>query len=69
MTYITSLISGVGIFCFGTGLSFYHGFMGLYDPHPVESLNWVINTSIPDIGLANKHLAFKGFIFATRFSF
>jgi zinc transporter 9 len=41
MTYITSLISGVGIFCFGTGLSFYHGFMGLYDPHPIESLNWV----------------------------
>lgn len=41
MTYITSLISGVGIFCFGTGLSWYHGITGLFDPHPVESLSWV----------------------------
>ena len=41
MTYITSLISGVGIFCFGTGLSWYHGITGLYEPHHVESLTWV----------------------------
>ena len=41
MTYITSLISGVGIFCIGTGVSFYHGFMGLYDPQPITSLYWV----------------------------
>lgn len=39
MTYITSLISGVGIFCFGTGLSWYHGIMGIIDPHPIESLS------------------------------
>ncbi|CAF0711664.1 unnamed protein product [Brachionus calyciflorus] len=42
MTYITSLISGVGIFCFGTGLSWYHGITGLFDPHPVESLSWAL---------------------------
>jgi zinc transporter 9 len=42
MTYITSLISGVGIFCFGTGLSWYHGVMGLMDPHPIESLPWAL---------------------------
>lgn len=42
MTYITSLISGVGIFCFGTGLSWYHGITCLLDPHPIESLSWVL---------------------------
>lgn len=29
MRYVSSLISGVGIFCVGTGLSFYHGITGL----------------------------------------
>jgi zinc transporter 9 len=42
MTYITSLISGVGIFCFGTGVSWYHGIMCFYDPQPIESLNWAL---------------------------
>jgi len=42
MTYITSLISGVGIFCFGTGLSWYHGIMGILNPHPVESITWAM---------------------------
>jgi zinc transporter 9 len=42
MTYITSLISGVGIFCFGTGLSWYHGFMAIIDPPPLESLSWAL---------------------------
>jgi zinc transporter 9 len=32
----------VGIFCFGCGLSFYHGINGLIDPHPVESLSWAL---------------------------
>jgi len=41
MTYITSLISGVGIFCFGTGISWYHGIHGLLYPHEVESMAWV----------------------------
>jgi len=39
---VSSLISGVGIFCVGAGLSFYHGITGLI--HPVvhgESLFWV----------------------------
>ena len=42
MTYITSLISGVGIFCFGTGLSWYHGIMAIITPAPLESLPWAL---------------------------
>ncbi|XP_037025097.1 zinc transporter 9-like isoform X3 [Bradysia coprophila] len=40
MKYVSSLISGVGIFCIGTGLSFYHGFMGLANPAPIEDFFW-----------------------------
>lgn len=40
MKYVSSLISGVGIFCMGTGLSFYHGIMGLVDPHPIDDFFW-----------------------------
>ncbi|XP_066429237.1 proton-coupled zinc antiporter SLC30A9, mitochondrial isoform X2 [Eleutherodactylus coqui] len=40
MRYIASLISGVGIFMMGSGLSWYHGIMGLLHPHPIESLLW-----------------------------
>ncbi|XP_065091694.1 proton-coupled zinc antiporter SLC30A9, mitochondrial [Ochlerotatus camptorhynchus] len=40
MKYVSSLISGVGIFCVGTGLSFYHGIMGLVDPHPLDDFFW-----------------------------
>ncbi|XP_070554265.1 proton-coupled zinc antiporter SLC30A9, mitochondrial-like isoform X2 [Ptychodera flava] len=40
MLYVSSLISGVGIFCLGAGLSFYHGITGLLDPHPIGSLFW-----------------------------
>ncbi|NXE13942.1 ZNT9 protein, partial [Lophotis ruficrista] len=40
MRYIASLISGVGIFMMGAGLSWYHGVMGLLHPHPIESLLW-----------------------------
>ena len=40
MRYIASLISGVGIFCAGTGLSFYHGIHGLLNPEQMESLYW-----------------------------
>uniref|UniRef100_A0A7G3B7D4 Proton-coupled zinc antiporter SLC30A9, mitochondrial n=1 Tax=Lutzomyia longipalpis TaxID=7200 RepID=A0A7G3B7D4_LUTLO len=36
MKYVSSLISGVGIFCVGAGLSFYHGIMGLVHPEVVE---------------------------------
>ncbi|XP_053559985.1 zinc transporter 9 [Bombina bombina] len=40
MRYIASLISGVGIFMMGAGLSWYHGIMGLIHPQPIESLLW-----------------------------
>ncbi|XP_004419073.1 PREDICTED: zinc transporter 9 [Ceratotherium simum simum] len=40
MRYIVSLISGVGIFMMGAGLSWYHGIMGLLNPQPMESLLW-----------------------------
>ncbi|GFG35007.1 hypothetical protein Cfor_01110 [Coptotermes formosanus] len=40
MKYVASLISGVGIFCVGTGLSFYHGVTGLLSPMPTESFYW-----------------------------
>lgn len=41
MRYVASLISGVGIFCVGTGLSIYHGVLGLVDPAPLEDFYWV----------------------------
>lgn len=40
MRHVASLISGVGIFCFGTGLSLYHGIMGIFFPEVIESLYW-----------------------------
>lgn len=40
MKYVSSLISGVGIFCVGTGLSLYHGIHGILFPEPVESFYW-----------------------------
>ena len=38
--YIASLISGVGIFCVGSGLSVYHGVHGLMHPESMEPLYW-----------------------------
>jgi zinc transporter 9 len=43
MTYISSLISGVGIFCFGTGLAWYHGVSVLLHPQEVQSMFWVFS--------------------------
>lgn len=40
MRYVASLISGVGIFCVGSGLSVYHGVMGIVYPEMSESLYW-----------------------------
>ncbi|XP_039280594.1 zinc transporter 9 [Nilaparvata lugens] len=40
MKYVASLISGVGIFCVGTGLSLYHGITGLMNPEPMDSFYW-----------------------------
>lgn len=42
MKYVSSLISGVGIFCVGTGLSFYHGITGLMHPEPINDLTWAL---------------------------
>jgi len=36
--YVTALISGVGIFCVGAGLSVYHGITGLLSPHGMEGI-------------------------------
>ena len=33
MKYVTSLVSGVGIFCLGAGVSIWHGVSCLYAPH------------------------------------
>lgn len=41
MRYVSSLISGVGIFCVGSGLSFYHGVTGILDPQPLHDFYWV----------------------------
>uniref|UniRef100_A0A8C6JK99 Proton-coupled zinc antiporter SLC30A9, mitochondrial n=1 Tax=Melopsittacus undulatus TaxID=13146 RepID=A0A8C6JK99_MELUD len=46
MRYIASLISGVGIFMMGAGLSWYHGIIGLLNPHPIESLLWPLPLTI-----------------------
>ncbi|KAK2163153.1 hypothetical protein LSH36_84g00079 [Paralvinella palmiformis] len=39
---VSSLISGVGIFFLGTGLSVYHGLQGLLHPEQMESLFWAM---------------------------
>lgn len=41
MEFVTALISGVGIFCVGTGLSLYHGVQGLVGHAEVQDLTWV----------------------------
>ncbi|CAG0883825.1 unnamed protein product [Darwinula stevensoni] len=38
--YVASLISGVGIFCVGAGVSVYHGINGLIHPQEIHSLFW-----------------------------
>lgn len=55
MKYVASLISGVGIFCVGTGLSFYHGVTGLLNPTPTESFYWV-RLLDPEIIAVNFHV-------------
>ena len=39
MQYVTALISGVGLFCIGAGLSAYHGIGGLLHPQPIEGIH------------------------------
>ena len=36
-----SLISGVGIFFLGAGVTVYHGVAGLFNPAPLENLTMV----------------------------
>ena len=40
MRYVASLVSGVGIFCMGAGLSVYHGVTGLFNPEEINSFYW-----------------------------
>lgn len=42
MKYISSLISGVAIFCIGTGFSFYHGIHGLVEGNEMnkDEVKW-----------------------------
>lgn len=40
--YIWALISAVGIFFLGCGVTLYHGISGLFHPHELESPEWAI---------------------------
>nr|CAD7194793.1 unnamed protein product [Timema douglasi] len=40
MKHVSSLISGVGIFCVGSGLSLYHGVTGILHPAEMQSFFW-----------------------------
>ena len=44
MQYVSSLISAVGIFCMGAGLSIYHGIEGLSHPQQIVSVNLALGT-------------------------
>lgn len=39
--YVSALISGVGIFCLGAGLSVYHGVTGLLSAHHSLESIWL----------------------------
>jgi solute carrier family 30 (zinc transporter), member 9 len=40
MRYVASLVSGVGIFCMGAGMSVYHGVTGLLNLEEINSFYW-----------------------------
>ncbi|XP_071087873.1 proton-coupled zinc antiporter SLC30A9, mitochondrial-like [Haliotis cracherodii] len=44
LRHISSLISGVGIFCLGSGLSCYHGIQGFLHPEQLGSMYWALGT-------------------------
>ncbi|XP_005110928.1 zinc transporter 9 [Aplysia californica] len=46
LRHISSLISGVGIFFLGTGLSWYHSIQGFMHPTDLGSLHWCIATLV-----------------------
>ena len=39
--YVSSLISGVGIFCVGAGFSWYHGIAGIIHATELVDMKWV----------------------------
>ena len=41
--YVSSLISGVGIFCVGAGFSWYHGIAGIITKSELVDMPWVRN--------------------------
>ena len=38
--FIWALMSAVGIFFLGCGVTIYHGVTGLMDPHPIQAVGW-----------------------------
>lgn len=44
--YVWALISAVGIFFLGCGVTVYHGIRSLMHPHELEGLSWAIGTLI-----------------------
>ncbi|MEZ6093575.1 MAG: cation diffusion facilitator family transporter [Pirellulaceae bacterium] len=44
--YVWALISAVGIFFLGCGVTVYHGIHSLMDPHHLESLGWAVGVLI-----------------------
>ena len=40
--YVWALMSAVGIFFLGCGVTIYHGINSLLHPHPLESLGWAV---------------------------
>lgn len=64
MKYISSLISGVAIFCVGTGFSFYHGIQGLTEANSsnettsfnsTNATNVTVNPCASDASIAAHH--------------
>ncbi|CAC5408093.1 SLC30A9 [Mytilus coruscus] len=46
LRHVSSLISGVGIFCIGTGFSVYHGIQGLLHPEEMGLNIWALGTLV-----------------------
>ena len=44
--YVWALMSAVGIFFLGCGLSLYHGIDNLMDPRPLQSLGWAVGVLV-----------------------
>lgn len=70
MKYISSLISGVAIFCVGTGFSFYHGIQGLTEGlaarNKTNGLNFE-NLTIPNTTEHVKNLTHASLFYSASF--